>query len=97
MCVSETSLEVRDEDGMMKIMCTPYRDAARAVRRAEEKSDGGADNSAEVRLVRKRLMSARQDFLKSLEDDSVGLDLRVCMCMPIDINTADPGCEDSSV
>ena len=93
MCVSETSLEVRDEDGMMKIMCTPYRDAARAVRRAEEKSDGGADNSAEVRLVRKRLMSARQDFLKSLEDDSVGVWIYVCMYVyDVDINTGDPGC-----
>ena len=79
---------------MMKIMCTPYLDAARAVRRAEKKkSDGGADNSAEVRLVRKRLMSARQDFLKSLEDDSVGVWIHVCMYVyDVDINTGDPGC-----
>jgi len=75
------SLEVRDEDGMLKMMSTSYRNAAADVRRAVKKMKGGADNAAAVRTAHKRLTSERENFFEKIETDSVGLDVCVCTCV----------------
>ena len=75
------SLEVRDEDGMLKMMSTSYRNAAADVRRAVKKMKGGADNAAAVRTAHKRLVSERQNFFEKIETDSVGLDVCGCTCV----------------